>query len=138
MGKITKISVLLIFIVCVVIIPNFSMAVADSGSATTGGGTTAVTPTNQMGLGDLNSYVGGGSASTTFATRMSRVAGTLTAIGVVTSVVGLIVIGIKYMLGSVEEKADYKKTMIPYIVGCFLVFTVSLIPQLIYIIMSNF
>ena len=42
-------------------------------------------------------------------------------IGIVISVVSLIIIGIKYMVGSVEEKAEYKKTMIPYIVGiCFI------------------
>lgn len=138
MNRVMKVFVLLIFIVCVMVIPNFSMAIADSGSATTGSGGTAVTPTNQLGLGDLNSYVGDGFGSSVFSTRVNKIAGTLTAIGIVTSVVGLIAIGLKYMMGSVEERADYKKTLIPYIVGCLLVFTVSIIPQLIYTIMSNF
>ena len=40
--------------------------------------------------------------------------------GVVLSVVILIVLGIKYMLGSAEEKAEYKKTMMPYVIGCLL------------------
>ena len=32
------------------------------------------------------------------------------------------VIGIKYMMGSAEEKAEYKKTMIPYLVGAIILF----------------
>ena len=51
----------------------------------------------------------------------------MTTIGIVVSVIVLIIIGIKYMMGSVEEKAEYKKTMIPYIVGAFLVGSSSVI-----------
>ena len=46
--------------------------------------------------------------------------GAIRNISVVVSVISLMVIGIKYMLGSVEEKANYKQTMIPYIIGCVL------------------
>ena len=53
-------------------------------------------------------------------------------IGVVVAVVTLMVIGIKYMTGSVSEKAEYKKTMIPYLIGAFIFFALSqLIPILI-------
>lgn len=45
-----------------------------------------------------------------------RVIGTVVAVGV------LMVLGIKYMMGSAEEKAEYKKTMIPYLVGAILLF----------------
>ena len=45
-----------------------------------------------------------------------RVVGTVVAVGV------LMVIGIKYMMGSAEEKAEYKKTMIPYLIGAVLLF----------------
>ena len=45
-----------------------------------------------------------------------RVAGTIIAVGV------LMVLGIKYMMGSAEEKAEYKKTMIPYLIGAILLF----------------
>ena len=42
------------------------------------------------------------------------------------------IIGIKYIIGSVEEKADYKKTMIPYLIGVFIFFSLSqIIPMLI-------
>lgn len=42
-------------------------------------------------------------------------------VGVVVAVVVLLVIGIKYMVGSAEEKAEYKKVMIPYLIGALLV-----------------
>lgn len=53
-------------------------------------------------------------------------------IGVVISVVMLVVLGIKYMMGSTEEKANYKKSLLPYVIGASLVFAASSIAQLIY------
>ena len=52
----------------------------------------------------------------------NKIATILRAIGTVLLVVVLMVLGIKYMMGSAEEKAEYKKTMIPYLVGAILVF----------------
>lgn len=56
----------------------------------------------------------------------------LSTIGSVVSVIVLVVLGIKYMIGSVEEKAEYKKTMIPYVVGAALVFAASAIAGIVY------
>lgn len=53
-------------------------------------------------------------------------------IGSVVSVVVLIVIGIKYMLGSTEEKAKYKSSLLPYIIGCIFIFAASTIAGIIY------
>lgn len=61
----------------------------------------------------------------------------ISTIGVVVSVIVLIIIGIKYMLGSVGEKAEYKKTLFPYIIGAILVFAASAIAQIIYNIANN-
>lgn len=33
-----------------------------------------------------------------------------------------IIVGIKYMIGSVEEKAEYKKLLVPYLAGCVAVY----------------
>ena len=54
------------------------------------------------------------------------------AIGSITSVLALVLIGIKYMMGSTEEKAEYKQTMIYYIIGAILVFAISNISSVIY------
>ena len=55
-----------------------------------------------------------------------QVVGTIIAIGI------LMVLGIKYMMGSAEEKASYKKTMMPYIVGAVLIFAASNIATYVY------
>lgn len=52
-------------------------------------------------------------------------------IGIVLAVILLMILGIKYMVGSAEEKADYKKTMIPYLVGAVVLFGASAIAQVV-------
>ena len=52
-------------------------------------------------------------------------------VGIVLAVVILMVLGIKYMMGSAEEKAEYKKTMIPYLVGAVLLFAASAIAGMV-------
>ncbi|MBD8923354.1 hypothetical protein EGR52_08065 [bacterium] len=89
-------------------------------------------------LGDLDQYKGNGEDAPQFIAKVNVIVSVIEAVGIILSVIILIVIGIKYMLGSVEERADYKKTMIPYLIGAFLVFTVSLIPQIIYKFIENF
>lgn len=46
----------------------------------------------------------------------------LLTIGIAVAVISGSIIGIKYMLGSVEEKADIKSLLIPYIAGCVIIF----------------
>ena len=61
-----------------------------------------------------------------------KIVGVLQAVGIILSVVMLTVIGIKYLMGSAEEKADYKKSLMPYVVGAALIFTASVFAQAIY------
>ena len=61
-----------------------------------------------------------------------KIMGIVNTVGVVVAVVILMVLGIKYMMGSAEEKAEYKKTMIPYIVGAVLIFGATTIANAIY------
>lgn len=53
-------------------------------------------------------------------------------VGVLVAVVILLILGIKYMVGSAEEKADYKKSMIPYLVGAVLIFAASTVTGIVY------
>ena len=53
-------------------------------------------------------------------------------IGSIASVIVLIVLGIKYMMGSAEEKAEYKKTLLPYIIGAVLIFAASTIAGVVF------
>lgn len=58
-------------------------------------------------------------------------------IGIVVAVVVLLVLGIKYMMGSAEEKAEYKKTMIPYLIGAALIFASSTIVNVVYSVINS-
>ena len=61
-----------------------------------------------------------------------RVTGLIYYIGVFLSVGILMVIGIKYITGSIEEKAQYKETMVPYFIGAILLFGGINILKIIY------
>lgn len=61
-----------------------------------------------------------------------KLMGILQTVGIVAAVLILMVLGIKYMMGSAEEKAEYKKTMIPYIVGAILIFGATTIANMVY------
>ena len=87
---------------------------------------------DDIGLGDLNSYQGSGTSSNKFQTKANKVFTIIKATGTVISVIMLTAIGIKFLLGSAEEKADYKKSLIPYIIGAAMIFLGSWLPQLIY------
>ena len=56
----------------------------------------------------------------------------ISVVGSIASVIVLIVLGIKYMMGSAEEKAEYKKTLLPYIIGAALVFAASSIAGIVF------
>ena len=55
-------------------------------------------------------------------TFIDKLINALRFIGIFLAIGVLMIIGIKYITGSLEEKAAYKKTMIPYLIGCFLLF----------------
>ena len=67
--------------------------------------------------------------------KITSVASTIVAIirviGIIVMVIVLIVIGIKYMVGSASERAEYKKTMLPYIIGAVIFFSLSQLLALI-------
>ena len=83
---------------------------------------------------DPKSIKAGGSldAETEIALFGHSIVRILTTVGIVLSVIVLIVIGIKYMMGSAEEKAEYKKTMMPYLIGALLIFAASVIANIVY------
>ncbi len=68
----------------------------------------------------------------------NMIIGVVRIVGSVLSVIVLAVIGIKYMLGSVEERADYKTSMGPYIWGAVLVFGITNILAIIMDVISSF
>lgn len=109
MKKVSKVltSILIVMLLFSMMAP-FVMAAEDGGD----GG--KITPSSINGTSNVNI-----NGVTTLGNDIVRV---ITTIGVVVSVIILIVLGIKYMMGSAEEKAEYKKTMIPYLIGAILLF----------------
>ena len=61
-----------------------------------------------------------------------QILGIVQVVGSIAAVIVLVVLGIKYMMGSAEEKAEYKKTMIPYIIGAVLIFAAANLASMIY------
>lgn len=69
--------------------------------------------------------------------KVKPVINAISILGVIISVITLTILGIKYMMGSVEEKAEYKTSMMPYLIGCVLLFSGSAIIGIIYNIVQN-
>ena len=115
MKKGTKIIFSTIMIVMMVI-----LTVAPVFAATTG----AVDPKTLTGSSNAN--------TTTMQNIGNQIITVVSVAGSIVSVIVLIVLGIKYMIGSAEEKAEYKKTMIPYIVGAVLIFAGTSLVRVIY------
>ena len=86
----------------------------------------------------MHIMAGNGANSEELKQKTGNVLGIVQVIGSVVSVIILMAIGIKYMLGSVEEKAEYKKTMIPYLIGAALVFGASFIANVVYNLFNGF
>ena len=81
----------------------------------------------------LNGLNGNGNVQTNDLTKVgNNIVTIIQDVGIVIAVIVLLVIGIKYMMGSASEKAEYKKTMIPYIVGAVLIFAGTSLVRVIY------
>ena len=77
-------------------------------------------------------YKPGPGAPTEVQPIIESVLGAIQVVGIIASVVILAVIGILYMLGSTEEKVDYKKSLVPYLIGVVLIAAASSIANFIY------
>ena len=64
----------------------------------------------------------GTSDTDTIINKSGKVLGIVQTIGIGTAVIMLSLMGVKYMVASVEEKAKYKEQMVPYLIGAILLF----------------
>ncbi len=83
---------------------------------------------------DTNTYAPGNDAMDS--PRVAAIAGTVLnvvqVIGIIIAVGCISIVGIQYMVGSVEQKAEYKKTMTAMIVGAILLVSTTTIVKVIY------
>ena len=93
----------------------------------------ATIATNVLAATDPSTFNGEGKANTDkISTGINNIIKVISYVGSGIAVIVLIVLGIKYMMGSAEEKAEYKKTLLPYILGAVLVFAASSIAGIIF------
>lgn len=69
-------------------------------------------------IGDIDGAKAGDTTKVT--TIGGKIINIIQVVGIVVAIAVVLIIGIKYMTGSVEQKAEYKKVMIPYIIGAVL------------------
>lgn len=118
MSKYKKIAVIFMILILAIIFTTGIFA----ATITTG------TITKDKNLGD---------ADTGLETMGTKIFTAVSNVGVAVSVVVIAYIGVRYMIGSADEKAEYKKTMMPYLVGALLIFGASAIGKVVYTIFSK-
>lgn len=89
---------------------------------------------NPLNPGDLESKIDYGNSTETdkLTSQAGKIMGLIRNISVIAAVIIIMVLGVKYMLGSLEEKADYKKSFMPLIIGIILVVAATSIASFIF------
>lgn len=99
----TKIAIFILIILSIILIPLTVKAAQINPDAYYSSGPSA------SDVKDMYKYGG-------------RVIGMIQIIGTIVSAGTLIIIGIRYVIASADEKAEYKERMVPYVVGAVLLF----------------
>ena len=81
-------------------------------------------------IGDIDGAKAGDTTKVT--TIGGEIINIIQVVGIVVAIAVVLIIGIKYMTGSVEQKAEYKKVMIPYIIGAVLLVAGTSIVKVIF------
>lgn len=119
--KNTKLNKVLITVLCFAMVVTMSATVL----ATTDIGGITIKPETKTEGADSAAKIG------------NQILGIIQVVGIILSVGCLMILGIKYMMGSAEEKAEYKKTFIPYLIGALLLFAASAFAKTIYNWVTN-
>lgn len=115
---------LIIFLVHIFVIGYTTYAVSSQGEVVVQ--TISATTIDQV-IGDADQFVTDGEVNV--AIDENRLKDTknflynlFLGIGIIVAVIVGMVLGVKYMIGSVEEKAEYKELLVGYLVGCVVLF----------------
>lgn len=128
MKKIIKFVICIIMIIAILILNTNSVTasslgdIINSGSnfINSGANTNAIVP-NEEGIRDTSNFI-------------FNIVFTL---GIIILIIWGMVLGIKFITGSVEEQADVKKGLFPYGVGCIIIFSGYAIWRIVVIIASK-
>ena len=128
MKKIIKFVICIIMIIAILILNTNSVTasslgdIINSGSnfINSGANTNAIVP-NEEGIRDTSNFI-------------FNIVFTL---GIIILIIWGMVLGIKFITGSVEEQADVKEGLFPYGVGCIIIFSGYAIWRIVVIIASQ-
>lgn len=120
MKKLSKILSIIMLVMMIVSCFSTVFAVETAKEPSTWGNTTG----NKINTADIENF----SAS---------IISVVSIVGSAAAIITLIILGVKYMMGSAEEKAEYKKTLLPYIIGAAMVFGASVLTGVIYNFMHS-
>ena len=98
-----------------------------------------ILPTSLYAYGGINTNitVGQTNEAKSSVAMTNSISGTLQVLGTVIAVIAIMIIGIKYMISSVEEKAQLKGVMWYYIFGAILVFATANILAFFYNVING-
>ena len=110
---------ILVLIMSVCMISNFNLVYASTVDDVFGDADEFINQGEQQqnGTGGINEEILGETSGFLY--------NLLLAIGIVVAVIVGSILGIKYMMGSVEEKAEYKQTLKPYLIGAIMLFGIT-------------
>lgn len=81
---------------------------------------------------DDNAKPGSGNNSDSLIAMAGKVVGLIRTFAVIAGVILLAFLGVKFMMGSAEEKAEYKKSLIPLAVGVVVVMAATQIAAMVF------
>ena len=68
--------------------------------------------------------------------KVGKITGFIRNLGIALSVISLMIIGLRTMFGSAEDKSQYKESLPGYLIGVIMVFSMTTLPDIIYQIMK--
>lgn len=81
---------------------------------------------------NVNTYTPEGSIDETIVTSYgNKISNVLVLIGIIVAVIALMVLGLKFIMASVTEKAEYKKFLLPVVIGIFIIASITGIVSLL-------
>ncbi|CDD16589.1 unknown [Clostridium sp. CAG:798] len=122
---INKITIILILVLLLLMLTSSSYAIGDMMNAAS----------NFLEKGEEPENDGLNMASLQDASQ--RIYMTFFIIGIAIAILVGAILGIKIMVGTVEEKAEIKKMLVPYIAGCIVLFTAFTIWKFVVTIGNN-
>lgn len=146
MKKTKKIVLILMIAFLLVNVFNYNKVYAKQDQGTTGGGqfentthptvdsnsSSDATIINPSYFDPSKSEKNQDKDSEKFVEKVGVVLGAIRNFSVAIAVIALMVIGVKYILGSAEEKANYKATLVPYVIGAVLAVSGTTLVSFIY------